>query len=271
MLNWNFIINLDRRPDRWDEIIQKINNSCLKDEKFIRYSAFDGNKWEEELKRLDLENDGIIKYLKNKKMNTVKGVFGCYMSHYTLLKSILNNKEIRDDEWVGIFEDDFFPYNDSKIFTKLWKKIKMSKEDLDKMEIDMLYIGGKFNSGFMVPIHDFYLNFDITSNPNLFKRKNIYELVSHGKLNTENIDRTTSSYIVKKSSIPTILKALSINFVSKDKNGNTNFIPIDYTYVLSSKIIKSGDYFPHLFYSPLEYSTDIQGIENQKNKIYFTI
>lgn len=271
MLSHNFIINLDRRPDRWDEISQKINSTCLKDEIFIRYSAFDGNKWEEELKRLDLENDSIVKYLKTKKMNTVKGVFGCYMSHYTLLKSILNNKDIKDDEWIGIFEDDFFPHKDVKTFTKLWKKLKMSKEELDKMEIDMLYIGGKSESGFMVPIHDFYLNFDMTQNSNLFKRKNIYELVYNGKLNTGNIDRTTSSYIVKKSSIPTVLKALSINFVSRGQDGNIYFIPIDLSYVLSSKIFKSGDHFPHLFYSPLDYSTDIQGVENAKNKIYFTI
>lgn len=266
MLNWNYVINLDRREDRWNELKERINKTLLKNEKFIRYSAFDGSKYEEELKRLNLEEDPIIKYVKNKKMKIPKGVFGCYMSHYTLLKTIFENVEINKDEWVGVFEDDFFTHKDTKTFNKLWKRIKESKNGLD--DLDMIYLGGRFASGFMVPIHDFYLNFDMTKNPNIFRRKNIIELVSINNQNNFNIDRTTTAYIIKKENIPKILKGLQVKFVKKNKD-LVDFVEIDKTYPLLTNLINTADHFPHLFWSPPNYQSDIQGDENIKNVIQF--
>ena len=53
----NYVINLDRRSDRWEEFVEKMRKSQeFSKETFIRISAFDGNKYEGEIKRYNLEN-----------------------------------------------------------------------------------------------------------------------------------------------------------------------------------------------------------------------
>ena len=70
-------------------------------------------------------------------------------------------------------------------------------------------------------------------------------------------DRTTNSYITKKQSIPVILdQFIKILF--------QGFIAVDHVFCRSQ--IVSYDYFPHLFYCPANYSTDIQG-RNRMNTI----
>ena len=55
MIVCNYIINLDRRTDRWESINKIINSTCLKDDNFIRFSALDGQNFYSEMKRLNLE------------------------------------------------------------------------------------------------------------------------------------------------------------------------------------------------------------------------
>ena len=96
----NYIINLDRRKDRWDDCVERINKSNeLKKEKFIRISAFDGYNHEEELKRYNLNENVLIKYLINNKVRVQKGVFGCFISHLIVLYNILQNEDIKDDDY----------------------------------------------------------------------------------------------------------------------------------------------------------------------------
>ena len=67
-----------------------------------------------------------------------------------------------------------------------------------------------------------------------------------------NWDRTTHSYVVNKKNIANIYNLILQNFQS------TNIIEqIDHLYIQSSKLT-CYDYFPHLFYSPANYTSDIQ-------------
>ena len=53
----NYVINLDRRSDRWEEFVEKLNKTSeFSKETFIRISAFDGYNCKEEIKRYNLEN-----------------------------------------------------------------------------------------------------------------------------------------------------------------------------------------------------------------------
>ena len=56
----NYIINLDRRTDKWQEVINTINSSKeLSKETFIRISAFDGKDYKNELTRYNLTNNVV--------------------------------------------------------------------------------------------------------------------------------------------------------------------------------------------------------------------
>ena len=46
-IKYNYVINLNRRTDRWNNITKIINDTCLKNHNFIRFSAIDGNNFNE--------------------------------------------------------------------------------------------------------------------------------------------------------------------------------------------------------------------------------
>ena len=71
-----------------------------------------------------------------------------------------------------------------------------------------------------------------------------------------NVDRTTHNYVLKKKHVNKIIDLIEENF-----NSDTNIIiEIDIFYVIQQykNNIVSYDYFPHVFYSPFEYQSDIQ-------------
>jgi GR25 family glycosyltransferase involved in LPS biosynthesis len=107
MIVCNYIINLDRRTDRWESINKIINSTCLKDNNFIRFSAFDGKILNEEIKKYNLESHPIIKKLKEKNIEVAGGLLGCFLSHITVLQKIIDNTDINSSDYVGIYEDDF--------------------------------------------------------------------------------------------------------------------------------------------------------------------
>ena len=102
---------------------------------------------------------------------------------------------------------------------------------------DFCYISGRFQKNFFCKDSKMFEK----DNEHLYKR-----IAGKGP----NWDRTTNSYIIKKQSIPVILDGF-IKLLSK------LFTPVDHIYCRSDVI--SYDYFPHLFYSPSNYSSDIQG------------
>lgn len=242
-----YIINLDRRKDKWDEVIKKFKkNKKLNKENIIRISAFDGYDHENELKRYNMENHSIIKLLKTYNCIGPKGVFGCIMTHIITLYNILLNTEYGDDDYFCICEDDLFLTKDfSSSFTKL------KNSNLKSLGVDFLYLGGRFFEHFdpyeekFVLFDDFFMK---TENPNIFQRTKVKD--SHPIW-----ERTTHSYIVRKG----ICKKLINAIITKMPTANSfSLKPIDWIYHDLINEIRMFDFFPHLFYSPLNYKSDIQ-------------
>lgn len=249
-----YIINLDRRKDKWDEVIKKFKknkklNKELNKENIVRISAFDGYDHQNELKRYNLENHSIIKLLQNYNSMGPKGVFGCIMSHIITLYNILLNDKYGDDDYFCICEDDLFLTKD---FNDAFSKLKNS--DLKALNVDFLYLGGRFFEHFD-PYEDKFVSFDDffikTENPNIFQRTKLKD--SHPIW-----ERTTHSYIVRKGICKKLINLISMRIPSSI---GFSFKPIDWIYHDLVNDIKMFDFFPHLFYSPLNYKTDIQNNE----------
>lgn len=86
------IINLDRRPDRWEKVSSEFRSKGY--ENFERVSAVDGQN-------LTLTSEQN-KMFKNNSFKSRKGVLGCYLSHFNLWKELKNS----DSDYYLICEDD---------------------------------------------------------------------------------------------------------------------------------------------------------------------
>lgn len=117
-----FVINLDRRKDRYKEFI---NNCPYKEVE--RVSAFDG-MFPLMNKHLDFYN-----FIKNAFPNLMSAEYGCWVSHLKIWKKIIDD----DLPYAIIFEDD-------PIFCKNFKEKcdRLIKENIDNIDT-ILYIGGK--------------------------------------------------------------------------------------------------------------------------------
>ncbi len=234
----NYIINLDRRQDKWEETLKNINSSKeLSKETFIRISAFDGFNYKNEITKYHLENNVVYNYLKTYKIPIPLGVYGCYMSHLIVLYNILQNDDIKDEDYVGIYEDDFQLTTN---FDKKYKKFK--KINLHELGVEFIYLGGRFEPHFKCE------GLEKTTHPNVFYRKDYDNISKH------DWERTTHAYVIKKN----ICKKLIILLTTKFINQILTFIPIDSIYNSLYKDIKMFEYFQHLYYSELDYKTDIQ-------------
>jgi len=246
----NYVINLDRRSDRWDEFVEKLNKTSeFKKEIFIRISAFDGYNHEEEIKRYNLENFSIIKFLRQNKVIVKKGVLGCLMSHVIALYNILQNTDIKEDDYVGIYEEDiFYPEN----FDNKYKKFK--EINLNELGVEFLYLGGRVDPDFEASKNENM--FEKTDNKNIYLRKDPCE-------GGYDWDRGAFAYIVKKSICAKLIKLLTTRFATSC----LRLIAFDALLVKFYKDIKMFDYFPHIIYSKFEYKTDVQ--TQSDDLIYF--
>jgi len=239
-----YYINLERRNDRWKEALEKINNTCLKNYPYTRYNAFDGTKEEEEKKRFT--NKKIVeifnKLIENK-VNYKKGELGVLISHLSILIDIQNNPDYKDDDYFCIFEDDFFYASTEESFNESFTNLMTT--DLNKMNIEFLYIGGRFEPNFYVLNEEIY---EMTDNINIFlKKKNI---------NTLETDRCLSSYMIRKSVCVKLIDFIIDKFLMS-KREIYHLKPID-RVIETFNYTKVYDFFPHLFYSPRNYKSDIQ-------------
>jgi GR25 family glycosyltransferase involved in LPS biosynthesis len=240
----NYIINLDRRKDKWEETVKNINSSKeLSKETFIRISAFDGFNYKNEITKYKLENNVVYNYLKTYNIPIALGAYGCYMSHLIVLYNILYNHDIKDDDYVGIYEDDFQLATN---FEKKYKKFK--KINLHELGVEFIYLGGRFEPHFKCE------GLEKTTHPNVFYRKDKENISKH------NWDRTTHAYVIKKNICKKLITLLTTKFI----DNILVFQHIDWIYIKLYKDIKMFDYFQHLYYSEINYKTDIQLEKNMK-------
>ena len=103
-------------------------------------------------------------------------------------------------------------------------------------------MGGRFEPNIN---HSLHPAFEPSIHPNIFYRRNRHN-------NCEPIiwDRTTTSYVIKKSSCR-LIHSVIVNLI-------TNFFAIDHMFAALTRYVSTADFFPHLFYSPYHYDTDIQ-------------
>ena len=251
-IKFNYVVNLDRRPDRYTTFLNTINKSSLINETFIRFSAFDGSKYQEEFTKYNLNDHQLIKKLKEVKLIVPKGVFGCMMSHLLILESIRDDINISPNDFIGIYEDDII-LSDS--FEENYKKLQES--NLNDLDIELLYLGGRFRSDYN-NISNMYQQ---TSNPNIYYRNN------HDQLQEEDWCRCTFSYVIRKSACDKLINCIIDDFLTP-KYG-ANYKPIDHIYTDAYLKIRTFDFFPHLYYGELNQATsDIQN-SNLNNVIEF--
>ena len=150
---------------------------------------------------------------------------------------------MKDEDYICIFEEDFLYAGSSENFNKTF--LSLNETDLNKLDVDFLYLGGRFKPNFYTE-GDCY---EQTDNVNIFKR--IKSIRSH-----EN-DRGAFSYVVRKKICKKLIEIISDRFIKTTKY-TTKLEPIDCIYQIFSDEINIFDYFPHIFYSPTNYKSDIQ-------------
>ena len=104
-----------------------------------------------------------------------------------------------------------------------------------------------------------YLTLNL-KNQNIIFRKNV-------AYRNFNWDRGAFSFVIKKSKCVNLIEAIKTGFLKKENN-TISFEAVDYIYTNSCKKIKMFDYLPHLYYSRVNFNSDIQG-NHLVNKIQF--
>lgn len=119
-----YIINLDRREDRWEKVHKKLLDSNIVC--FERYSAFDGQKlvWDDTMKKLfEIDDDKP----RNKTHDYRRGILGCSLSHYTLWKKMVKDTKSDDEIWIILEDDINFVPDFANQWSKLYPKLKKDK------------------------------------------------------------------------------------------------------------------------------------------------
>ena len=256
------VINLDRRPDRYEDFCQ----SCPFDSSIVeRVSGVDG-------KLIDISRATSLPLeAPYKDYNINAGAIGCFLSHRKTWE-IISNEVSSDSDFSIVFEDDItFCDNFQVEIHKLVSQLQTLKSDepapatllgeskaFPNNEPILCYISGRFFENY-VPLRyeeeyskstdNLYLrpnNKYLTTRINTWKRK-----VKYADEVMLTWERCTSCLIMNK-------KAAKILVSLTEKIPD---IPIDtFLFKLNSytNIIKFYDYFPHMCYSPYGYKSDIR-------------
>jgi GR25 family glycosyltransferase involved in LPS biosynthesis len=236
-------INLDYRPNKNINTLTNLEKIGFNKENIKRFSAVDGKNLVIDIKNKNYFNDPLIEILRNLNKNYNCCVLACLLSHYFLLKEISMDDSIDDDSIIFIFEDDFFINKEYLIenpFTNIIEKLFKFDEENDW---SVIYFGGRFTENF---------------SPNNLKNNNSFQKIDENFYLRKtgkgmNWDRTTHNYVIKKKNTNKISKIILENFIN-----SKIFFEIDSLYNNNTLKINFFDYFPHIFYSPINYRSDIQ-------------
>lgn len=200
VINKVYVINLDKRPDRWKDIQLNFSETGIK-----------LNRWKGVLGK-DLSEEEI------KKMTTVLGdnlcshsMIGCWLSHVTLWKHIVKNNE----DNILILEDDAYPIdNFNTLLKEHWKHVP------DDWDVVYLGCAGSCDKGGAFDkLYGFITgqkNEDIYKDGKLIKNiyKPSYPLCSHAyMISNKGAKKLLNQPQFKKMtfSIDNVIAALSVN------------------------------------------------------------
>jgi GR25 family glycosyltransferase involved in LPS biosynthesis len=220
-----FVINLDRRPDRLSDFLERYQSLDVE-----RFPAVEGRDV-----LASGAHEDLVESLRRRKLGSVQfaGVLGCWLSHLQLWRFLERSTY---DAFV-IFEDDAFMV---PLFKSKLNNVLNDLNDLNFDSIDVLYFGGRFREGFSPKSLD---NWEGVGK--FFKPKRL-------KLGPE-LDRTTHGYIVTRRGAKSILK------LYEESIGMDRGLPAIDGWLNEQRLnLVSLDVFPHLAYSPANYQSDIQ-------------
>ena len=228
-----YVINLSARKDRYDEFKERTNKYF--DSNLIeRFDAICG-------KNINVTN--LPNFLKNAKN---KGEVGCFLSHQTIWKQTMNDSTLKDDDIILVFEDDIF-FTEKGDFEKKFIEAISTFKNINQIN-KYLYLGGRFTHDFKPTVVKEIKHHWNHINNNIHERIPIIPIIN------KIFDRTTHVNIFTKS------MAKKLYELSNDFK-NTPPVALD-KFLIWSHTNNNGlyfyDYFPHIFYSPLDYKSDIQ-------------
>jgi len=198
-----FVINLERRKDRYEHMMNHFKKFNIDDNKINWFKAFDGTYLNNNSKRYLHYKELFLKQIEsNKKKNKpynynyfpsfTNGELGCFMSHLILWKKMID----KDIENAIIFEDDCL-FHESFLPTMN----KVLTEDIKNIhDFPIIWIGGK-----MVDNYSNHMNEKITENISIKFEPHPY---------------CTYSYILSKKGATILFK-----YVFNKFRGN---LPVDY-------------------------------------------
>lgn len=253
------VINLDTRLDRYQNMISIISNSVLKNYWLKRFSAINGYNLKEDLINKGLYDDPIISILRNLNQEIKCGELGAMLSHYFVLREIMEDESLKEDDLILITEDDFILGTDfDERFPEIVREIKGQEF------VNVIYVGGRFEDNFEpedysifeqvsahIYLRDLFKIFQ--ANPTAVSIDDILEP------RTKNYDRTNLSYMVRKRIAPSL-----INYIQQFLILSRTFLPVD-TYMYGT-MKPTFDIFPHLFYSIINSSDS--NIQNENRVIH---
>jgi GR25 family glycosyltransferase involved in LPS biosynthesis len=119
IINKVYVINLEKRPDKWDTVQLNFSETDLK---LNRWNGVDGKNISEE----------TIQKITTPKCNMIcsYGMIGCWLSHFGIWNNIVKNNETN----VLVLEDDAYPIdNFNNLIKKLWPQVPN--------DWDIIYLG----------------------------------------------------------------------------------------------------------------------------------
>lgn len=124
---FSYVLNLDRRKDRWDTFCKQKEPKCLK---YERFSAIDGS--------LIIPSEQLQRIFDGNDYNMREGMVGCAMSHIKMYIELINSKY----DAFCILEDDleFVPEFREK-FIEVYKALENKVSDEKGTDWDICYIG----------------------------------------------------------------------------------------------------------------------------------
>lgn len=246
-----FVINLDARPERWKRTHALLHTLSFIREgacKVERFSAMNGYNLLRDVCQKGYNNDKIFELFRHASFTHTMacGAVGCLLSHYFLLSNIAQRSDLESNDWIFIFEDDVHFVDETE-----QRLNKVFNEVSDDMR--MIFLGGRFHPHFEPSPNAFSL-FEkvIAGEDGCLYRRPLWKL---GFQYHADYDRTTHAYMIQKSTAD-VLRTWICEWIE-----STHSVQSLDTHIYGTiTSIHTHDAFPHAFYSPLHYESDIQDI-----------